>query len=100
MKKDYHLESLRAAQDEGDLTGLPPKKRGRPVLLGEELDTLVQTYLRKVREGGGAASARIAIAAARGILVAIDRRKLEKFGGNVRLNRFWAYSLLKQMKFV
>ena len=69
MKKDY-LEALRqkrTAQDEGDVTELPPKKRGRPVLLGSELDTLVQTYLRKVRERGGAVSARIAMAAAQGI---------------------------------
>ena len=73
------------AQD-GDLTVLPHKKRGRPVLLGQELDATVQTYLKKVRGGGSAVSAQIVMAAARGILLAIDKSKLEKFGGNMQLN--------------
>ena len=47
---------------------LPLQKRGRPVLLGPDVDTKVQMYLKKVRDGGGALSARIAMAAARGIL--------------------------------
>ena len=38
-------------------------------MLGEKLDSMVQIYLRKVREGGGAVSAKIVVAAARGILV-------------------------------
>ena len=49
---------------------LPCKKRGRPTLLGHDLDTQVQLYLKKVRESGGVVSARIAIAAARGIIMA------------------------------
>ena len=54
-------------KDEGDIIALPLKKRRRPVLLGKELDMQVQMYLKKVREGGGAVSARIVMAAARGI---------------------------------
>ena len=45
-------------------------------------------------------SARIAIAAARGILLSCDRSKLVEFGGPVELNMHWAYSLLSRMKFV
>ena len=66
------------------MTVLPPKKRGRPVLLGEDLDGKVQLYLQKVREGGGVVSARIAMAAARGILLSCDQTKLVEFGGHVR----------------
>ena len=51
------MSAKRAAEDDSDLTVLPPKKRGRPVLLGEDLDTKVQLYLQKVREGGGVAGA-------------------------------------------
>ena len=45
----------RKAGDMNDLTVtcLPVKKRGRPLLLGEKLDTEVQSYIRAVREGGG-----------------------------------------------
>ena len=87
MKRDY-ISTLRqkraASPDEGDhLTALLPKKRGRLVLLGQELDRRVQAYLKKIREGGGAVSARIAMAAAWGILLSCDKMKLEEYGGIV-----------------
>jgi len=93
------VNKKRAAEDGDDVTVLPPKKRGRPVLLGEDLDMKVQLYLKKVREGGGVVSARIAMAAARGILLSCDRSRLVEFGGHVQVNRHWAYSLLSRMKF-
>ncbi len=101
--KKVYLEGIkekRALEDDGDVTVLPPKKRGRAVLLGEDLDWKVQVYLKYVRDGGGVVSARIAMAAARGILLTCDRSKLAEFGGHVELNRHWAYSLLGRMKFV
>lgn len=62
---------------------------------GEEYDEKVQLYLRKVREGGGIVSARIAIAAARGILLTYDKSKLIEYEGHVDLSRQWAYLLLR-----
>ena len=43
IKKAYLEEKKenRAAQDDDDVAGLPPRKRGRPVLLGEDLDKKV-----------------------------------------------------------
>ena len=76
---------------------LPQKKRGRPFLLGRELDDKVQAYLVKVREAGGAVSARIAV---RGVLLSYDKTRLEEFGGSVRLGKSWAHSLLQRMNFV
>ena len=90
----------RAREERADLALLPPKKRGRPLLLGDDLDLKVQMYLLKVREGGGVVSARIAMAAARGIILTCDRSMLAEFGGPVTLNKPWAYSLLEHMKFV
>ncbi len=90
-----------AGDDESDEEMmLPFKKRGRPVLLGEVLDKKVQQYLHRVRDGGGVVSARIAMAAARGILMAYNRSRLAEFGGDVEINRQWAYSLLQRMSFV
>ena len=94
------VRQKRRADDGGDITVLPLKKRGRPILLGQELDTNVQMYLKKVRDGGGIVTARIAMEAARGILLKCDQTKLAEFGGPVQLNRHWAHSLLKRMKFV
>ena len=94
------MREKRAADDDGDVSLLPMKKRGRPVLLGEVLDTKVQQYLRRVRDGGGVVSARIVMAAARGILLSCNRSRLIEFGGDVELKKQWAYSLLRRMKFV
>ena len=43
--------------------------------------------------------ARIAMAAARGVVLTCDRSMLE-FGGHVELNRYWAYSSLRRMNFI
>ena len=94
------MREKRAADDDGDVRLLPMKKCGRPVLLGEVLDTKVQQYPQRVREGGRVVSTRIVMAAARGILLSCNRSRLVDFGGDVDLNRQWAYSLLKCMKFV
>ena len=104
MKKAYEdeLRKRRRCYVAGmeEITDLPAKKRGRKLLIGDNLDEKVQLYLRKVREGGGAVSARIAIAAARGILRKCNRSLLAENGGPIQLNRHWAHSLLKRMKFV
>ena len=65
IRKRYiqSVKEKRAAGN-GDVRLLPERKHGRPVLLGEALDTKVQCYLKRVRERGGAVSARIALAAA------------------------------------
>ena len=96
--KTAYLEDVkrkRSADSEDDeVTVLPPKKRGRPFLLGD-LDQKVQLYLKKVRDAGGIVSAAIAVAAARGILVSCDHSKLAEFGGHIDLGRHWAYGLLR-----
>ena len=99
IRKSYLLE-VKWKGVGNDIAVLPQKKRGRPLLLGEALDSKIQQYLRKVREGGGTVTARIATAAARGLLLKYDKMKLAEFGGPIELNRHWAYSLLKRMKFV
>ena len=102
IKKDYvsEVREKSKAQDEGDITVLPYKKRGRPVLLGEVLDYKLQAYLKKTREGAGAVSARTVVAAARGIIMTYDKTKLREFGGHIHLTRHWAHALLKRMDFV
>ena len=57
-------------------------------------------YLKRVRDGGGVVSAMIAVAAARGLVRAVDKYMLVEFGGHIELNTSWAYSLLNRMEFV
>ena len=60
----------------------------------------VQSYLRALREGGGAINTAIAKAAARGIVVSQNRTLLTEYGGGVELGKEWARSLLRRMGFV
>ena len=46
---------------------IPSKKRGHPMLLGEELDRQVQAYLLRLRESGCVVNSSIVLGAARGI---------------------------------
>ncbi len=87
-------------KENGEVSALPEQKRGRHLLLGKQLDAKVQAYLRKLREGGGVVSARIAMAAARGLLNSCDRGSLVEYGGHIDITRSWAYSLLQRMGFV
>ena len=52
MKKKYESLNLkkRKLDFEGDITELHPKKCGRPLLVGAELDTKVQKYVTVFRE--------------------------------------------------
>ena len=105
IKKAYleELQKRPRTDDCGELiSALPVKKRGRKLLLGDDLYQKVQIYLCKVREGEGAVSGRIVIAAARGIVLKYNPSgsMLAELGGPVDLNEYWAHSLLKRMKFV
>ena len=79
---------------------LSEKKRGRTLLLGDELDKKLQLYLRRIREDGGPVTAGIAIAAARGLLMAEHKNRLVENGGHIKLNRHWAYGFFRRMGFV
>ena len=69
-------------------------------MLGEEIDKKVQLYLTAVRNSGGGVSAHLAMAAAKRLMLALNRGALAQHGGHVNITRHWAYSLFHWMKFV
>ena len=71
IKKAYLEEQSRKRRAENDtvVASLPTKKWGRPLLLGDGLDSKVQAYAKKIKEGGESVSARVMQAAARGIVL-------------------------------
>ena len=69
---------------------LPTKKRGRRVMLREDIDKKVQLYIKKTRESGVAVSVQSVVAAARGIVLKLNRSSLAELGGPVTLNKHWA----------
>ena len=73
------------------------KKRGRPLLLGKNLDKQMQEYILKLREHGCAVNT--VIAAATGLARDIKPTCLSECGGPATLSVSWAKSLLKCMNF-
>ena len=102
IKKAYldEIKKMRASGSNEVLESLPWKKQGRPLLLGDKIDGMVQSYIRRVCEEGVGVSIQIVLGAARGILKTIDKQKLREFGGHIDLSRQWALSLLCRMNFV
>ena len=102
--KDAYKKEMsrkRKASEDGDILikELPGKKRGSPLLLGESIDHVVQQYVLKLRECGGAVNTAVVVAGAHGIVKSMDRTRLVGFGGHADLNVSWAKSLLKRMNF-
>lgn len=91
----------RRLEDDGSVVSeLPGKKRGRPLLLGADIDRKVQLYIKKIRDSDGAVSNRLVVAGAKGIVLASDKSLLVENGGHVVLNKYWARSLLARMGYV
>ena len=76
IKKSYLETRRKRNSDNEDIVLLPTKKRGHTLLLGNDLDEKLQLYLKQIRANGGPLTGRIAIAAARGLLLADNPSKL------------------------
>jgi len=83
-----------------NITELPQKKRGRPLLLGEELDKQVQAYLTSFRESGAVVNTAIAMACAEGIVRSVDSNLLAVNGGYILITKDWANNMLHRMGIV
>ena len=97
-------QSTKRLRKEEDLSvnEIQLKKKGRSLLLGRKLDNTVQNYILKLKEHGCSINAHLTIAAARGIVQAMDRTRLAEYSGSSRSNTLttsWAKSLLKRMNF-
>lgn len=97
-REEFRQKRLRDEEDE--IQELPTKKRGRPLLLGEEIDKQVQLYIKKIRDRNGSVSNRLVVAGAKGIVKAHNKSLLVENGGHIQINKEWARSLLSRMGFV
>ena len=99
--KAEYLKKLSELKDDR-VTSLPTKPRGRPLLIGAELDKAIQDYLKALRSAGVVVNTAIVLAAAEGIISAryqVDGR-LQKQGGDLNISKDWAKSLMTRMGFV
>jgi len=66
---------------------IPSKKRGRPLLLGSELDEQVKAYIKDVRGKGGAIDTTLVIACAEAIVKRVNNKLLKDNGGPIDLSK-------------
>ena len=95
----YELKQRRSDEDPS-VNELPSKKRGRPLLLGSELDERVQLFLKQLRANGAVINTAIVMATAEGIIQNEDSNLLAKNGGTIVLSKHWVRSLMTRMNFV
>ena len=82
------------------MDSLETKQKGRPLLLGEELDAAVQEHVSSLRIAGGVVNTVVVRAAAEGIISARDITKLTSHGGHINITKSWAISLLNRKGYV
>ena len=78
-KEHYLKELVKRKHDEvPEVKELPPKKQGRPLLLGAELDARVQQYIKEMRKNGVVINTSVVMAAAEGVVMHHDANLLAK----------------------
>jgi len=95
--KDSYLRELerkRKAGDMEDITCLPAKKRGRPLMIWSELDRQVQDYIMELRKAHATVNTAIVVSAGKGIVQWFDASPLSSNGGTIQLTKDWAKSFL------
>ena len=97
MRKAY-MEARKHLPDEDvEVTELPTKERGRPLMLGE-YDSEVVEYVEALKRNGVQINHQIVMDAARGVLLHHDKNKLKEFGGPIAITRKWAESFIRRIK--
>ena len=76
------LGKRKRSGEEMNINELPDEKRGRKLMLGEELDKQVQSYLLYLRCNGAVINSSITIAVAQGIVTNYDSNMLFDNGGH------------------
>ena len=82
------------------MTKLPVHKRGRKVMLGEQLDGKVQKYVQALRSTRTPIASSVVMAAGERTVGAYDRTLLIQRGGHIAITKTWALSVLKMMSYM
>ena len=79
---------------------LKTKKRGRPCLLGEDMDRQLQEYIKSLREAKAVINTAIVVSAAEGIIKSYNGGLLESNGGHIKCTKHWAKHFLTRLGYV
>ena len=90
--KKHYIEELMKAKNSGatvlEMKSIVSRKRGRPLTI-EDVDTKVQAYIKALRKAGTSVNVNIVLAAAEGVVTAVDRTLLKKNGGIIEPKHPW-----------
>ena len=104
LKAEYLLTALKSTAEERQGEPIPQvtslMSAGRPLLVGKDLDTSVQEYIKSLRKVGGVVNTAILMAAANGIIAAKNPTLLSQHGGHIEITKGWAQSLFRRMGYV
>jgi len=100
-KENYLKELAKRKKDVLlEVKELPPRKRGRPLLVGNKLDTQIQLYVKELWNNGAVINIAIVMATAEGLVQHHDVSLLAKHGEPIAITKHWARSLMLRMHYV
>ena len=73
-----------------EISELPQKRRGRPLLLGDELEEQVKLFIKVARERGTVVNTETVMGTARGVVISHDANLLLENGGYINITKDWA----------
>ena len=88
-RKDQHGEDTTTGEPVVIKT-LETKDRGRPLLLGKELDAAVQEFVNNLRAANRVVNRVVVMGAAEGIVCHRDVSKLSSHSGHIEITKNWA----------
>ena len=99
LRTEYlkELKLVKERDTAGQVVALTTKCQGRPLLLGKELDGIVQEYIKGLRKNKAIVNTSIVMAVAEGVLLSKDPSKLGSNGGQIVITKAWAKSILGRM---
>jgi len=101
LKYQEELSKRKRCQEEIlEVTELPSKKKGHPLLLGDLLDGPVQRYIKEMRSKGAVVNTAIVMACAETVVMHHDSNLLAINGGHITMSKDWEKSLLCRMGYI
>ena len=104
IRNEYRRRLKEDAGDPESIDVLPTLHRGRPLLLGGDIDEKVLKYVKALRDAGAVVNRKIVAAAALGIVQFTRPSLLSENGGTLDLSakngRSWCESFLRRANFV
>jgi len=97
--KTFAINSCFGLSGGGDVSTLPHSPRGAPLMFGD-LDSEIQTWVRRTRIAGGVMNVRTLKAGAEAVITRHARHRLKKYGGHVEITDDVCRSILRRMGFV